>query len=81
MRHVLFTPAETSAQIDDDLRFKIARLPVDQRLVFTLVYLEDLTLSQVAEVIYEPEDEVAALFYWAHAGVGAVPELTTGAAA
>lgn len=73
MRHILFTPAETAAQIDDDLRIKIARLPVDQRLVFTLVYLEELSLSQVAEVIDEPEDDVAALFYWAHAGIGAVP--------
>ena len=73
MRHILFTPAETSAQIDDDVREKIARLPVEQRLVFTLVYFEDLTLTQVAEVIDEPEDEVAALFYWAHAGIGAAP--------
>lgn len=81
MRHILFTPAETSAQIDDTLREKIARLPVDQRLVFTLVYFEELTLTEVAEVIDEPEDEVASLFYWAHAGIGTAPSSPAAAAA
>lgn len=73
MRHIVFTPAEAEAQIDDGLRYRIARLPVEQRLVYTLFYFEELSLEQIAGVIDEPEDHVAELFYWAHANIGAAP--------
>lgn len=73
MRPIVFTPAETEAQIDDSLRARIARLPTAQRLIYTLYYFEELSLAQIAQVVDEPEDEVACLFYWAHANIGVVP--------
>ena len=81
MRPIVFTPTETEAQIEASLRERIARLPVAQRLVYTLYYFEELSLDQISLVVDEPEDEVAALFYWAHANIGAVPMPPTLAAA
>lgn len=81
MRPIIFTPTETEAQITDSLRERIARLPVAQRLIYTLYYFEDLTLPQISQVVDEPEDEVAQLFYWAHANLGVVPMTPTGIAA
>lgn len=75
MRPIVFTPSETEAQINQALRESIARLPASQRLVYTLYYFEELTLEQIATIVDLPEDEVAADFYWAHANIGAVPQL------
>lgn len=81
MRPIVFTPTETEAQIEESLRERIARLPVAQRLIYILYYFEELSLAQIAQVVDEPEDEVAALFYWAHANIGVAPIPATMAAA
>lgn len=55
-----------------DLRDAILRLEESRRLVYCLVYLEQLTLEEIAVVLERPEDEVAALFYWAHVDLGTI---------
>lgn len=52
------------------LRQAIVALPEDQRLVLTLFHFERLSLEEVAMVLDETEDEVAAQLYLAYQGAG-----------
>ena len=73
MHHIGFTPRPASREVIEDLGYEIARLPDDLRLVLNLFYFEQLRLDQIAEVLQEIPDDVAAKFYWAHVYIGAYP--------
>lgn len=50
----------------------IERLPEEQRLVLALFHFERLSLDEVAMVLDESEDEVAARLYLAYVEVGMI---------
>lgn len=74
-------PTRPNGTAVEDLRNAILRLEERKRLVLCLHRMEGLTLDQIAVVMDEPEEEIAALFYWAHVETGACADLLEACAA
>ena len=73
--------AENPASVRfEDLRSSIAQLDEEDRLVVALFYEERLSLDQIGEVLGASTDDVAAVFFRAHVGVGVVSSWSMGMA-
>lgn len=71
MQHLVIAPPGRTAPPELHLEYAISRLPDDQRTVLCLFHYERLSLEQIAVVLGLSEDEVAILFFWANANLGA----------
>jgi hypothetical protein len=70
MKQIVMLPPVDSATPHARLMYEITCLPEAQRLVLMLFHFERLSLEEMALVLDETEDEVAARLYLAYSAAG-----------
>ena len=75
MKQIVMLPPDETATPHTRLMYEITCLPEEQRLVLMLFQFERLALEEIAMVLDETEDEVAARLYLAYEAMGMVDGL------